>query len=194
MLLGLPTLVTVDAQRLLGWLHRQDGDVAAHCTRVASHALAIGRELGLDAHALEELELGARLHDVGKGLLPHALIHKPGAPQAWERLRLRSHAPLGATLLRTAGLSTTIQAVAAAHHEWWDGGGYPARLRGAEIPLLAQITAVADAYDAMTARRSYRETWTPKTAADEIRSASGSQFSPEVVRAFHAVTDLSQPA
>lgn len=194
MLLSLPSLVTVKAQHLLAWLQRQDGDVTAHCTRVAGHALAIGRELGLDAEALEELELGARLHDAGKGLLPRALIHKPGAPHAWERMRLRSHASLGATLLRTAGLPPSIQAMAAAHHEWWDGGGYPAGLRGNEIPLLARITAVADAYDAMTVRRSYREAWTPQAASEEIRSASGSQFSPEVVHAFDAVMDLSRPA
>ncbi len=188
----LSPMLPLEAIRLLDWLQLQDPEVAAHCARVARLAVQLGRELGLDAEALAELDLGARLHDLGKGLLPHALIHKAGVPLAWERTRLRSHARLGATLLLESGLPRTLQAIAATHHEWWDGGGYPARLRGDEIPFAARITAVADAFDAMTVQRCYRETWTPAAAAGEILLGSGSQFCPEVVAAFDAVVDLSQ--
>lgn len=188
----LPVIAPLEALRLLEWQRHQDPEVEAHSARVARIAVTLGRELGLGDEALADLELGARLHDVGKGLLPRALIHKAGTPRYWERKLLRAHALLGANLLEAAGLSRSLQAVAAAHHEWWDGGGYPARLHGGEIPLAARITAVADAFDAMTVRRCYREAWTPATAGAEIRAGAGRQFCPDVVAAFDVVMDLHQ--
>jgi len=176
--------VPFEAQRLMRWLQRQDPDAAAHSRRVAVLAVALARELGLESCELAEVDLGARLHDVGKGLLPRSLVGKTGPPTPTERFQLRTHTLLGARLLRDARLPEPLATVAATHHEWWDGGGYPLGLRGEDIPLSARITAVADAFDAMTVRRCYREARTPEVALEELRRGTGSQFCPEVIAAF----------
>lgn len=182
-------LLPLEAHRLLRWLELRDAEVAAHALRVARLAGRLGRELCLDGEALVALDLGARLHDLGKGFLPTGLIHKRGVPTPGERALLRSHAAAGETLMAAVGLPREVQVVAAAHHEWWDGLGYPMGLRGRDIPFTARITAVADAFDAMTAPRDYRETWTGEAAAAEILAGAGAQFCPDVVAAFATIFD-----
>jgi HD-GYP domain-containing protein (c-di-GMP phosphodiesterase class II) len=170
----------------VGLLEARDPYTAHHSERVAAIALEIGREMGLHPGLLESLEAGARLHDVGKVSVPDALLRKEGGlgPEEWALMR--EHPAAGAKALAPIASLLGKEAVAIArhHHERWDGGGYPDGLRGEEIPLLARIVAVADAYEAMTSDRPYRKALSPEEAARRIEEGAGAQFDPVVAQAF----------
>jgi HD-GYP domain-containing protein (c-di-GMP phosphodiesterase class II) len=131
--------------------------------------------------------LGAVAHDLGKIFVPGGVLHKPGrlTPQEWESVR--RHPRAGEQLLLAAMPGTEAARTVCEHHERWDGGGYPAGLRGKGINAGARIVAVADAYDAMTSERAYREAMTHEEAAAELARCSGTQFDPCVVEAFRRV-------
>jgi HD superfamily phosphodiesterase len=167
-------------------LEAKDPYTAHHSERVAAIALEIGREMGLPPTLLESLEAGARLHDVGKVSVPDALLGKEGGLSPEEWAVMREHPAAGAKALAPIASLLGKEAVEIAryHHERWDGEGYPEGLRGEEIPLLARIVAVADAYEAMTSDRPYRRALSPEEAARRIEEGAGSQFDPEVAEAF----------
>lgn len=167
-------------------LEAKDPYTAHHSERVAAIALEIGREMGLPAALLESLEVGARLHDVGKVAIPDTLLRKEGGLSPEEWAVMREHPAAGAKALAPIASLLGKEAVEIAlhHHERWDGGGYPEGLRGKEIPLLARIVAVADVYEAMTSDRPYRRALSPEEAARRIGEGAGSQFDPEVAEAF----------
>ncbi|MCB1058341.1 MAG: HD domain-containing protein, partial [Acidobacteria bacterium] len=127
-----------------------------HGGRVARLAVRLGRELGLCGAALRDLAGGALCHDLGKILLPSELLAAPRRLEVEERRRVETHPELGAALLRRLGAPRSWVDVALAHHERWDGGGYPYGLAGADIPLAARIVAVVDTYDAIVSDRPYR--------------------------------------
>ena len=172
-------------QGLVRVLEAKDAYTALHSERVAAIAQDIAREMGLGEVQRELLALGARLHDIGKVGIPDPLLHKGGSlvPEEWDRMR--QHPELGvaivAPMLPYLG---PVEGIIRYHHERWDGQGYPEGLRGEEIPLLARILAVADAYEAMTSDRPYRKALSPERALVEIRQGAGSQFDPQVVEAF----------
>ncbi len=167
-------------------LEAKDPYTAHHSERVAAIASEIGREMELPPALLESLEAGARLHDVGKVAIPDTLLRKEGGLSPEEWAVMREHPVAGAKALAPIASLLGKEAVAIArhHHERWDGGGYPDGLRGEEIPLLARIVAVADAYEAMTSDRPYRKALSPEEAARRIGEGAGEQFDPEVVEAF----------
>lgn len=171
---------------LIQTLEQRDPEVFVHCLRVGHFATLIGARLGLEADVLGPLEAAGQLHDIGKLAIPAFLVHKQGifSPQEYEILK--HHAGLGGAILEEHNQSLDLVGAARHHHERWDGRGYPYGLRGQEIPLFAQITAVADAYDAMVSGRRYRSTLEHGEALDEIQRCRGGQFSPEVVDAFIA--------
>jgi putative two-component system response regulator len=130
---------------------------------------------------------------VGKVGIPDAILLKPGRLTDDEFTIMQTHSTLGAQLLRNLiddfGEYTVITMgadVAAAHHEWWDGTGYPHGLAGREIPLAARIVAIADVYDALTSKRVYKEAWTHEDTEAEMRAKAGVQFDPELVEIFFA--------
>ena len=162
----------------------RDSRTADHSEDVVELALRVGRMLNLEEASLVELQIAARLHDVGKIRVPDAVLHKPGPLDADESETIRCHATWGSdTLSRIPGLEA-IATIVRFHHERWDGAGYPDGLKGARIPLASRIIAVCDAYGAMTTDRPYRHAMPVADALDEIRAGSGSQFDPAVVETF----------
>ena len=173
-------------------LDAKDDYVHGHARRVSGYSTAIGRRLNLDASLLEQLELAALLHDIGKIGTPDHILLKPAPLTAQERAVMQLHSERGARML--AGISE-MQEVAAAvrhHHERFDGTGYPEGLYGEQIPLPARIIAVADAYDAMTSPRPFREALDHEAALRHLESGAGTQFDPLIVRAFSDFEAISQ--
>jgi two-component system, cell cycle response regulator len=163
-----------------------------HAAEVAELAIDLGRGAGLSSAALFELELAARLHDVGKGAVPDAILSKPGPLTDVEWAVMRRHPEWGSEMLADLpGLEPVAQAVHA-HHEHWDGNGYPQGLAGPDIPLASRIIAVCDAFSAMTTERPYRGARTVVDALAELRRCAATQFDPAVVEAF--VTRLPERA
>jgi len=159
-----------------------------HCDNVARYALAIGLELGLAPPALRRLHRTALLHDIGKAEVPAEILAKPGPLTRAERAVVECHPVVGAEMLGYAGLEREAPVVRA-HHEQFDGSGYPDGLAGEEIPLESRIVAVADAFEAMTSDRPYRRGTSPRAALAELRRCAGGQFDPAVVAAFAAVLE-----
>ena len=180
------------AERLLALvalLDSHDALTRGHSERVRAYSQSIGRELALDRGQLELLNWAALLHDVGKLDVPREILAKRGKPTDEEWAFLREHPAAGARL--AAPLRDWLGEWGDAieqHHERWDGRGYPRGLAGTEISLAARIVAVADVFDVITSSRTYKEPSTPSAARMEITRCAGSQFDPEVVRAFLAIS------
>jgi len=155
-----------------------------HSTRVARMSCMLGRYLGMDEEELSNLERAAIFHDLGKIQTPADILLKEESLSPSEEEQMKSHLVDGTELLRRAPLLEQYIPVVRAHHEWYNGEGYPDRIRGDKIPLHAQIIALADAFDAMTTDRPYREALSSEEAIDEILQFRGTQFSPELADAF----------
>jgi len=165
-------------------LDARDNYTLGHSTRVATLALRVGRRLGLGKTALKELEMACFLHDIGKIRVPDHILNKP-APLHPEEVRLIGrHPDQGAEILTLADSLHKYVPVVRHHHERYDGSGYPAGLKGEEIPLFAQIVAIADAYDAMTTSRPYRPGRSRDEAVREILTYRGTQFAPHLTDLF----------
>jgi HD-GYP domain-containing protein (c-di-GMP phosphodiesterase class II) len=159
-----------------------------HSQGVVALALAVGMRLGLDAEEQRNLEFAALLHDVGKVRVPPEILNKPGplSPSEWEVMK--RHPVDGQQMLdRIGGTLADAGVSVRAHHERWDGGGYPDGLAGLRIPRVARIICACDAYSAMTTNRPYRKAMTPAEAIAELRRCSGEQFDPAVVGALATV-------
>jgi putative nucleotidyltransferase with HDIG domain len=155
-----------------------------HCVRVARVARTTGRALGFDDVRLRQLAHTAMLHDIGKLLVPERILNRPRRPTRVERFILTLHPTFGALLASYFNLPAELRVRTEHHHERWDGCGYPHRLGGEDIPLMARVVQVADSFDAMIARRSYNNPRTDAEALAELRAESGKQFDPRVVEAF----------
>lgn len=162
-----------------------------HIKRVSEYSRIIARQLGLSEEAAENLRLASTMHDLGKLMIPSEILDKPGRLTDEEFAEIKKHPGFGEHLLHNVEGETMTLArqVALEHHERYDGKGYPNGEKGEEIGLEGRIVAVADVYDALTSRRSYKEAWDPKAAYDEIVRCSGTQFDPRVVEAFIAAYD-----
>ncbi|WP_432543979.1 HD-GYP domain-containing protein [Kineococcus sp. SYSU DK002] len=179
------------AQRLLalvGNLAAHDDRTRAHGERVQAYAALIGRELGLPDEDVDRLSWAALLHDVGKVHVPVDVINKNGRPSEEEWALLQQHPCHGGRLVGPLRpwLGSWLDGVEQ-HHERWDGGGYPRGLAGADVSLAARIIAVADTYDVITSARAYKKPMSAEQARAEITRCAGSQFDPDVVRAFLSV-------
>jgi len=161
-----------------------DPDLGGHAARVGLHAESIARQLGWNDERLDDLRLGAALHDVGKVAIRPEVLQKTGSLDAAEIAHIRAHPVEGAWLI--AGVRSLAPALPYVlfHHERWDGTGYPTGRAGMEIPLEGRILAVADAFDAMISTRPYRAALPVDHALDEVARCAGSQFDPEVAQIF----------
>lgn len=171
-----------------------DPTLEGHAARVCAHAEAIAVRLGWQEDKLDELRLGAALHDVGKVNIRPELLAKPGSLDGSELAEIQAHPVEGAWLI--AGVRSFVPALPYVlfHHERWDGAGYPTRRAGREIPLEGRILAVADAFDAMTSARPYRDPLPTETALAEVERCAGTQFDPEVAAAFIDAYDAGEVA
>ncbi|HSV32307.1 MAG TPA: PAS domain-containing protein [Atribacteraceae bacterium] len=175
---------------LEGSLQVSARETEAHVHQVRRLARAIGSALPLPESALNDLELSARLHDLGKIAIPARILDKPGPlnPSEWETMQ--THPTIGYRITKSSPDLSRIAEVILAHHERWDGTGYPQRLKGEAIPLLARIIAIADAYDIMTRGRPYRKRIAKAAARQELTRSSGSQFDPRLVNLFLSLPDI----
>lgn len=164
-------------------------DVATfgHVRRVSSYALAIGKKLGLSASELRSLALAAEMHDVGKVSVPTSVLAKPGPLTDEEFAIVKTHTVLGHRIAEQVRPLQPLAQVIRAHHEHYDGSGYPDGLAGDAIPLLARIIAVADTYDAITSKRPYRDGLSHEEALAELRRVRGTQLDPRIVDLFFEV-------
>lgn len=170
-------------------LDERDSYTYGHSSRVTELAMALGRRVGLPPEQLEVLEIGSILHDIGKIGVPDSLLLKPGTLTSEELALLRQHTVKGERIIGDHSdptLDLLIRCIRS-HHERFDGTGYPDRLAGEQIPVLARIIAIADAYDAMTSLRPYRGKLSHEQAMEEIRRCSGSQFDPRLAGVFEAL-------
>ncbi|HZZ93902.1 MAG TPA: HD domain-containing phosphohydrolase [Usitatibacter sp.] len=164
----------------------KEDNTGEHGRRVGALSRLMAETMGWNAPAARELELAARLHDIGKIALPESLLRQPGPLQDHARSFMRSHCEAGAQLLSSsiAPSLRLAESIARCHHEAWNGSGYPRRLRETQIPLSARIVALSDAFDALTHDRSYSQAWTWNAACENIRSEAGSRFDPDLTPIF----------
>ncbi|HVP91782.1 MAG TPA: HD domain-containing phosphohydrolase [Terriglobales bacterium] len=172
---------------LVSAIDAKDEYTRHHSTRVTDFTLKIAESMGFSEKERSNLELAALLHDVGKIAVPEAILNKPGRLTENEFALIKEHPSRGESILRPVIELKDIAKVVRAHHEHYDGTGYPDGLKGREIPLGARIMAVADAYDSITSERPYRKAASHRYAVKEIIRCSGAQFDPEVVEHFLAV-------
>jgi putative two-component system response regulator len=157
-----------------------------HGYRVARLAALLAEEIGWKPEACEALDLAARLHDIGKVGVPDRILLESAALKEAERKVMSSHTVIGSELLSKSNVAEIrlAEEIARCHHEWWDGTGYPARLKGKRIPAGARITALADVFDAMTHGRPYEQAWPVDVALEKIAALSGTQFDPDMAERF----------
>ncbi len=166
-------------------LELRDDQTGDHAHRVTDLGLRLARAVDSELADDPQLEYGVLLHDIGKIGVPDAVLLKPGALDAVETEQMRVHPTLGAALLaRIPHLDGLARDVVAAHHERWDGAGYPHGLEGEAIPLGARMFAIVDAFDAMTTDRPYQRALPVSVALAELRRCANSQFEPRLVAAF----------
>jgi putative nucleotidyltransferase with HDIG domain len=165
-------------------LDARDPYTAGHSERVSALSVAVGRHLGLSEDDVEVLRLGALLHDIGKVGVPDEVLRKPGGLTAEEFEAIKLHPTLGARILRSVPFLAPHIPIVELHHERPDGSGYPHQFRGEEIPLLARIVHVTDAFDAMTSARAYRGARSTAEALRELWRCAGAEFDAEVVQAL----------
>ena len=162
----------------------KDQFTQGHSQKVSSYAVLIAEAIGLEGPEIEEVRLGAMLHDVGKVGIVESILNKNGPlnPEEWEAMK--RHVEYGAKLLEPLRGTERIREMVAHHHEFFDGSGYPEALAGGQIPLGARIIAIADAYDTITSERTYKKARTPEEAFQELDRCGKAQFDPDLVRIF----------
>ncbi|HEU4964213.1 MAG TPA: HD-GYP domain-containing protein [Bacilli bacterium] len=165
----------------------KDNETNGHSRRVVQYSLLIGRRMELEADTLQQLEWGALLHDIGKIAVPDAVLQKSGPLSDEEWGMMKQHPQIGYQMVQDLDFLDSGLDVVLYHHERFDGGGYPQRLQGESVPLLARIFAIADTFDAITSDRPYRKAQSAEHAREEIRRHVGRQFCPRCVEAFFAI-------
>ncbi|MBO4395156.1 MAG: diguanylate cyclase [Eubacterium sp.] len=171
------TIATI--QTIANTIDAKDEYTQGHSRRVSDYSKSIAKELGYSDQEVEDIKFIALLHDIGKIGVPDSVLNKPGKLTDDEYQLMKNHTIIGADILKDIGMIHEIDVGAKYHHERYDGKGYPDGLEGDEIPKIARIIAVADAYDAMTSTRIYRNRLEPGIVMEEIEKGLGTQFDPE---------------
>ena len=162
----------------------KDPYTRGHSDRVSEYAVLIGRKMGLSEDEIKTLQIGGLFHDIGKIGVPDTILQKEAKLTDDEYSQIKNHPSIGAHILGEAEAFKDIIPIVKYHHERFDGRGYPSRLSGEKIPLLARITAVADTFDAMTSKRSYRNALDIQYVKEEIERCKGTQFDPKIAEVF----------
>lgn len=171
-------------QSLILSLEAKDVYTAGHSVRVAEYATQIATRIGLPEEKVEELKKAALLHDIGKLGVPENILNKNGPLTPPERREINAHSAVGGKILKPIFLNEDMLTAITEHHECYDGTGSPFGLSGEQISIYARITAVADTYDAMTSKRTYRPSMGKEWAINELKKGKGTQFDPRIVDAF----------
>ncbi|HSB02456.1 MAG TPA: HD-GYP domain-containing protein, partial [Anaerolineales bacterium] len=162
----------------------RDRETEGHSLRVSRLTCLLGEEIGLSGHQLKALERGALLHDIGKIGINDDILHKPGKLTDDEWKVMRIHPDIGARIVEGIPFLQDTLPVIRYHHERWDGSGYPVGLKNNEIPIQARIFAIADVFDALTSRRTYRNKSSAEEAVQYIKEQAGILFDPLIVEAL----------
>ena len=183
------------AKTIIGSFHKRNKTEEQHSKRVSYFCRAIGMEMGLKESELAELETAGFLHDIGKIAVDEKILNKQGSLEAGEWNEIKRHPEVGYRILRSLNDNVELAEFVLAHHERWDGEGYPKGLKGEKIPLQSRIIMVANAYDVMTIGRAYKKPISKESAVLEIRENSGTKFDPKIAEIFiekviHKVPDL----
>ena len=166
-------------------LEARDDNTSSHSLNVTRYSMLLGEHIGLDEEELRALSQGALMHDLGKIGIPDNILKKPGGLDESEFEIIKQHPMMTSEILETLETSDHFAAIARSHHERWDGTGYPDGLNGEDIPLLARIVAIADAWDAMTSNRVYRNAMNENIALDIFeREQDSGQWDPYLVGKF----------
>ena len=177
-----------NAERIIYSLARaveaRDSFTEAHTERVARSARLLGETAGLEAADLDDLYSGGMIHDIGKIGIPDSILLKPGPLTSREFEQVRHHPVVGAEIVSPLRSAAPLLAIVRHHHERWDGRGYPDGLVGEQIPIMARIVAICDAFDAMISDRPYRPGITPEQALRTLQKGAGSQWDPDMVKLF----------
>ena len=189
---GLERTFVSTVEALANALEANDEYTSTHARWITDLSLRVGRELGLDERALKSLELGALLHDIGKIGIPSDILSKPGRLTAQERKLVETHPELGERIIAPIDRLQAVRPIVRHCHERWDGRGYPDRVAGEDIPLESRIILVADAFEAMTSDRPYRDGQSVEYALAELRANAGEQFDPVAIAAVE--THLAKTA
>lgn len=174
---------------LVNAIEARDLYTQQHSQRVTQFAIAIAQAMGSHREELRKIESAGPLHDIGKIGIDDNILKKPGKLTREEFERIKAHPLIGVNIVMSLGLERDELTIIRNHHERWDGKGYPDGLEGGEIPLLARILAVADAFDAMNSSRAYRQALPFPLCLKELKDNSGSQFDPQVVEAALSILD-----
>lgn len=177
-----PYLSTVQILRNI--VEYKDTYTIGHSFRVSKYSLLIGKSMGLSRTNLKILKVGSIFHDIGKISTPNSILLKNGPLTENEYFQIKSHPLIGSHILFPAIMYSKTIPIIKFHHERFDGNGYPAKLKGEEIPLLVRIVTIADTFDAMTSRRTYREALSLDVVISEFEKNKGTQFDPEITDVF----------
>lgn len=178
---------TIEILRLT--VEAKDAYTRGHSDRVSAYSVLIGEALGLSEGDLKTLKIGGLFHDIGKIGIPDSILLKTDKLDDEEYSEIKNHPAIGAHILSNATIFKDIIPIVKHHHERFDGHGYPGKLKGEEIPYLARIATVADSFDAMTSKRSYRDSLPIDVVKEEIKKNSGTQFDPEIAEVFLKILD-----
>jgi len=162
----------------------KDPYTRGHSDRVSAYSVIIGEKLGLSEEELHTLKIGGLFHDIGKIGIPDSILLKESKLDDEEYSQIKNHPSIGAHILGDVEMFKNIIPIVMHHHERFDGRGYPSMLEGENIPFLARITAMADTFDAMTSKRSYRDALGIDIVINEIEKCSGQQFDPKIANVF----------
>jgi HD-GYP domain-containing protein (c-di-GMP phosphodiesterase class II) len=182
-------LLSYTTEKLAQAVGLRDGYTGEHSRRVTHFAILLGQRLRLSAEDMELIRIGTPLYDLGKVGIPDAILRKPGKLTPEEFEVMKTHTTRGAEIIEKVPDLAGVVPIVRSHHERWDGGGYPDGLQGEDIPRLARVVAVANAFDAMAFDTPYRRGRPVEAAFTEIARHHGQQFDPEVVTAFLQIHD-----
>jgi response regulator RpfG family c-di-GMP phosphodiesterase len=169
---------------LVRTIEERDAYTAGHSLRVRQFALALASAIGLDDRRKKLLSIAAKLHDIGKAGVPEAILLKPSELSPAEKGVVRDHPVIGERILAPVIHNAEVLSAVRGHHERFDGNGYPDGLAGNDVPLLARLIGIPDCFDALTTSRAYRAALPVSQALNVIREGAGTQFDPDLVRAF----------
>ena len=178
----------------------KDPYTRGHSDRVSEFSVLIGKKMGLDDETLHTLKIGGLFHDIGKIGIPDSILLKESKLSDEEYSQIKNHPTIGAHMLGDAAVFKDIIPIVKHHHERFDGRGYPSQLAGENIPFIARIAAVADTFDAMTSKRTYRDALPLSVVKEEIEKCSGTQFDPKIAKVFldilnndyESITDIQE--
>lgn len=162
----------------------KDPYTRGHSDRVSEFSVLIGKKMGLDDETLHTLKIGGLFHDIGKIGIPDSILLKESKLSDEEYSQIKNHPTIGAHMLGDSAVFKDIIPIVKHHHERFDGRGYPSQLAGENIPFIARIAAVADTFDAMTSKRTYRDALPLSVVKEEIEKCSGTQFDPKIAKVF----------